>query len=47
MSRDVQAWLDKRADAMATLLEALVRIPTENPPGRGKLGSGLYGLLPK
>ena len=32
--REVQAWLDARADAMAELLEALVRIPTENPPGR-------------
>ena len=31
---EVQAWLDGRADEMATLLEALVRIPTENPPGR-------------
>ena len=31
---DVQAWLDERADEMAELLEALVRVPTENPPGR-------------
>jgi acetylornithine deacetylase/succinyl-diaminopimelate desuccinylase-like protein len=31
---EVQACLDGRADEMATLLEALVRIPTENPPGR-------------
>jgi succinyl-diaminopimelate desuccinylase len=31
---DAQAWLDSRADEMATLLEALVRVPTENPPGR-------------
>jgi succinyl-diaminopimelate desuccinylase len=31
---EVRAWLDGRADEMATLLEALVRIPTENPPGR-------------
>ena len=31
---DVQAWLDERADEMAALLDALVRIPTENPPGR-------------
>ena len=30
---EVQAWLDGRADEMAALLEALVRIPTENPPG--------------
>ena len=27
-------WLDDRADEMAALLEALVRVPTENPPGR-------------
>ena len=33
-STDVQAWLDDRADEMAALLDALVRIPTENPPGR-------------
>jgi succinyl-diaminopimelate desuccinylase len=33
-SAEVRAWLDGRADEMATLLEALVRIPTENPPGR-------------
>ncbi len=31
---EVQDWLDGRADEMAALLEALVRIPTENPPGR-------------
>lgn len=31
---DVQAWLDERAEDMATLLDALVRVPTENPPGR-------------
>jgi succinyl-diaminopimelate desuccinylase len=31
---DVQAWLDERAEDMAALLEALVRVPTENPPGR-------------
>jgi succinyl-diaminopimelate desuccinylase len=33
-SSDAQAWLDERADEMAALLEALVRVPTENPPGR-------------
>jgi len=27
-------WLDERADEMAELVEALVRVPTENPPGR-------------
>jgi succinyl-diaminopimelate desuccinylase len=31
---DVLAWLDERADEMAALVEALVRVPTENPPGR-------------
>jgi succinyl-diaminopimelate desuccinylase len=31
---DVQAWLDERAEDMAALLAALVRVPTENPPGR-------------
>jgi succinyl-diaminopimelate desuccinylase len=31
---EVQAWLDDRADEMAALLEELVRVPTENPPGR-------------
>jgi succinyl-diaminopimelate desuccinylase len=33
-SSDVNAWLDGRAEEMAALLEALVRVPTENPPGR-------------
>ena len=33
-SADVQAWLDGRAEEMAALLERLVRVPTENPPGR-------------
>ena len=27
-------WLDARADEMGALVEALVRVPTENPPGR-------------
>jgi succinyl-diaminopimelate desuccinylase len=31
---DVLGWLDDRAEEMAALLEALVRVPTENPPGR-------------
>jgi acetylornithine deacetylase/succinyl-diaminopimelate desuccinylase-like protein len=30
----VQAWLDERGEQMAALLDALVRVPTENPPGR-------------
>ena len=32
--RELQTWLERRADEMAALLEELVRIPTENPPGR-------------
>ena len=32
---DVRAWLAPRADEMAELLERLVAIDTENPPGRG------------
>ena len=32
---EVQAWLEPRADEMAELLEQLVAIDTENPPGRG------------
>jgi acetylornithine deacetylase/succinyl-diaminopimelate desuccinylase-like protein len=37
MSRaeEVQAWLELRADAMAALVEELVALNTENPPGRG------------
>ena len=31
---EVQAWLAPRADAMADLLEQLVAVDTENPPGR-------------
>jgi succinyl-diaminopimelate desuccinylase len=30
----VRAWLDEHAEDMAALVDALVRIPTENPPGR-------------
>jgi succinyl-diaminopimelate desuccinylase len=30
----VQRWIDGRAEEMASLLEALVSVPTENPPGR-------------
>jgi acetylornithine deacetylase/succinyl-diaminopimelate desuccinylase-like protein len=36
---EVQAWLEPRADEMAALLEELVAVDTENPPGRG-LGRG-------
>ena len=32
---EVQAWLAPRADEMAALVEELVAIDTENPPGRG------------
>jgi acetylornithine deacetylase/succinyl-diaminopimelate desuccinylase-like protein len=31
---DVLPWLEARADEMAELVESLVRVPTENPPGR-------------
>jgi succinyl-diaminopimelate desuccinylase len=44
---EVQAWLDDRAGEMAALLEALVRVPTENPPGRelGRCASVLRDAL--
>jgi succinyl-diaminopimelate desuccinylase len=32
---EVQAWLDSRTEEMAELLEGLVAVNTENPPGRG------------
>jgi acetylornithine deacetylase/succinyl-diaminopimelate desuccinylase-like protein len=32
---DIQSWLDPHADAMASLVERLVAVDTENPPGRG------------
>ena len=52
---DVQAWLEPRADEMAALLEELVTIDTENPPGRalGRCGRVLreaierIGLAPE
>jgi succinyl-diaminopimelate desuccinylase len=31
---ELQAWLEPHADEMAALLEDLVAIDTENPPGR-------------
>jgi succinyl-diaminopimelate desuccinylase len=48
-SADVQAWLDDRAEQMAALLDALVRIPTENPPGRelGRCAGALRDALDK
>jgi succinyl-diaminopimelate desuccinylase len=44
---EVQAWLDDRGGEMAALLEALVRVPTENPPGRelGRCASMLRDAL--
>ena len=33
-AREVRAWLDDRAEEMAALLESLVAIDSENPPGR-------------
>src|SRR3954451_19294346 len=46
-SSEVHAWLDDRADQMAALLEELVRVPTENPPGRelGRCASVLGDAL--
>src|SRR4051794_7377843 len=46
-SSEVQAWLDDRAGEMAALVEELVRIPTENPPGRelGRCASVLGDAL--
>jgi succinyl-diaminopimelate desuccinylase len=32
---DVQAWLEPRADEMVALVQELVAIDTQNPPGRG------------
>jgi succinyl-diaminopimelate desuccinylase len=34
LAADVQAWLEPRADEMAVLLQELVAVDTENPPGR-------------
>jgi acetylornithine deacetylase/succinyl-diaminopimelate desuccinylase-like protein len=35
LTTPVQAWIDSRADDMAGLVERLVAVDTENPPGRG------------
>jgi succinyl-diaminopimelate desuccinylase len=35
LAAELQAWLEPRADGMAALLEELVAVDTENPPGRG------------
>jgi acetylornithine deacetylase/succinyl-diaminopimelate desuccinylase-like protein len=32
---ELQAWFEPRADEMAALVEELVAVDTENPPGRG------------
>jgi acetylornithine deacetylase/succinyl-diaminopimelate desuccinylase-like protein len=44
---DVQGWLEPRADEMAALLEELVAIDTENPPGRqlGRCGRFLHDSM--
>jgi succinyl-diaminopimelate desuccinylase len=44
---EVQAWLGRRSDEMAALLEELVAIPTENPPGRelGRCGRVLRDAM--
>jgi acetylornithine deacetylase/succinyl-diaminopimelate desuccinylase-like protein len=44
---DVQAWLELRADEMAALLEQLVAIDSENPPGRklGECARALRGAM--
>lgn len=34
MTNQVNGWLDKRADEMAELLEKLIAVDSENPPGR-------------
>jgi acetylornithine deacetylase/succinyl-diaminopimelate desuccinylase-like protein len=45
----VEAWLEPRADEMAALLEELVAIDTENPPGRrlGQCGRVLHDATKK
>jgi acetylornithine deacetylase/succinyl-diaminopimelate desuccinylase-like protein len=44
---EVAAWLEPRADEMAALLEQLVAIDTENPPGRGlgRCGRALHDSM--
>jgi len=32
---EVRSWLESRAEEMAELVESLVAIDSENPPGRG------------
>ena len=44
---EVRAWLEARAGEMAALLEELVAVDTENPPGRGlgRCGRVLHGAM--
>ena len=44
---DVQAWLEPRADEMAALVQDLVAVDTENPPGRhlGRCGRVLHDSM--
>jgi succinyl-diaminopimelate desuccinylase len=46
-SAQVQAWLEDSAEEMVALLDALVRVPTENPPGRqlGRCAGLLHDAL--
>ena len=47
MVPEVRTWLEARADEMAVLLEELISINTENPPGRGlgRCASALAGAM--
>jgi succinyl-diaminopimelate desuccinylase len=44
---EIQAWLEPHADEMAALVERLVAVDTENPPGRGlgRCGRLLHGAM--
>jgi succinyl-diaminopimelate desuccinylase len=44
---ELRAWLEPRADEMAELLQQLVAIDTENPPGRGlgRCGRALHDAM--
>ena len=48
-SAEVQAWLEARTDEMAALVQELVAIDTENPPGRqlGRCGRALRDSMEK
>ena len=47
LAAEVQAWIDRRADEMAALVEDLVAIDSENPPGRalGRCGRLLRDVM--